>query len=354
MAREGVKVFVMSSPVTMDYYIGLNEDGGERLLAYFVKVDGGERLICPALTANQARRHGLNEVAEWRDGQDPWPMVGSLFEEWGVQGSTVAVEDDCRASVLLGLMSVSPASRFVTGGLLVADGARVKDAEELGRLREAGRMADQAFGPVLAKLEPGVTETEVARLLTAEMSALGGTPVFAIVATGPNGAEPHHHSDATPLETGHVVIMDFGCDFKGYKSDITRTVCLGQPSQEASDVYGIVHEAFMAARREIGPGTPASAVDRAARSVIERAGFGEFFVHRTGHGLGMKIHEEPYIRHGNDEPLRVGEVFSVEPGIYLPGKFGVRIENIVTVTESGHESLNEEPSPALRQASPRP
>jgi Xaa-Pro aminopeptidase len=354
MAREGVQVFVATSPVTMDYHFGLNEDGGERLLAYFVHAAGKERLICPALTANQARRQGIQEVAEWRDGQDPWPLVQALFEEWGVHGSTVAVEDDCRASVLLGLMGVSPTSRFVTGNLLVAEGARVKDAEELGRLREAGRFADQAFEPVLARLEPGITETEVARLLAAEMSALGGTPVFAIVATGPNGAEPHHHSDATPLESGHIVILDFGCDYKGYKSDITRTVCLGHADQEASDVYGVVYEAFMAARREIGPGIPASAVDRAARSVIEKAGYGEFFVHRTGHGLGMRIHEEPYIRQGNDEPLRVGEVFSVEPGIYLPGRFGVRIENIVTVTESGHECLNEEPSPTLRQASSRP
>jgi Xaa-Pro aminopeptidase len=350
MRREGVQCFVMTSPVTLDYFFGFREEGGERLLAYFVHADGRERLVCPALSANQARRCGVCGMAEWRDGDDPWPLVARLVEEWKLGQATIAVDDDCRADVLLGLMAVAPECVFSPGQRLVGDSARVKDQTELGLLRHAASIADQALEPVLSRVRPGATEAEVASWLAQEMSDLGGRPAFAIVAAGPNAAEPHHQSDETVLSAGDVLLLDYGCEFQGYMSDVTRTVCLGPPSPKAAEVYEVVYQAFMAARDTIGPGVPASAVDQAARSRIEEAGYGPFFVHRTGHGLGMRVHEEPYIRQGNHEPLRIGEVFSVEPGIYLPGQFGVRIENIVTVTENGHRSLNGEPSPALRQA----
>ena len=151
----------------------------------------------------------------------------------------------------------------------------------------------------------------------------------------------------TELKPGDVIVMDYGCIVGGYMSDITRTVCLGESSAEQRKVYETVYAAHMAGRNAIAPGVPAEEVDRATRKVIDEAGYGEFFVHRTGHGLGMRVHEEPYICEGNGHRLEVGNVFSIEPGIYLPGKFGVRIENIVTVTKDGHESLNAEPSPTL-------
>jgi Xaa-Pro aminopeptidase len=171
--------------------------------------------------------------------------------------------------------------------------------------------------------------------------------MFAIVATGANGAEPHHHTDESLIGGGDILIMDFGCQYHGYMSDITRTVAVGEPDAEAKHVYKVVYDAHMAARAVIRAGVTAGEIDAAARGVIESAGYGDYFVHRTGHGLGMRVHEEPYIMPGSDEVIEEGDCFSIEPGIYLPGRFGVRIENIVACTASGHKSFNAEPSAEL-------
>ncbi|HTQ10627.1 MAG TPA: M24 family metallopeptidase, partial [Fimbriimonadaceae bacterium] len=223
-----------------------------------------------------------------------------------------------------------------------------KDAEELGLLRKAGKIADDAFDAVRLKIKAGMTELEVDQMLQDAMRGFGGRPAFCIVATGPASAEPHHLSDSTVIEEGHMVVLDFGCSVEGgYMSDITRTVFVGKPSEEAKKVYDIVYRSQAAGRAAIRAGVAPQDVDRAARKVIADAGYGEYFVHRTGHGLGMRGHEEPFIIEGNEEPLEPGQCFSVEPGIYLPGRFGVRIENIVAATSDGHESMNREPSETL-------
>jgi Xaa-Pro dipeptidase len=187
----------------------------------------------------------------------------------------------------------------------------------------------------------------VEEALTAEMRRQGGKPAFCIVAAGANGAEPHHLSDDSELKDGDVVVMDFGCTVGGYYSDITRMAAVGRASEKAQEIYGIVLAAHRAGREAIRPGVTAESVDRAARRVIEEAGYGPYFMHRLGHGLGSRGHEEPNLVEGNKHLLEPGNCFSVEPGIYLPGEFGVRIENIVTVTEDGHESFNEEPPDEL-------
>jgi Xaa-Pro dipeptidase len=224
---------------------------------------------------------------------------------------------------------------------------RKKSADELEHLFRAGAMADNAIDRVRGTIKAGDTEHMVGERLETEMKSQGGLPMFAIVAAGANGAEPHHHTDETVLKSGDVLIMDFGCKTGGYLSDITRTVAVGEPDPEADKVYQVVYEAHMAARAVIRPGVTAGSIDAAARGVIDAAGYGEYFVHRTGHGLGMRVHEEPYIMPKSDEVIMEGDVFSIEPGIYLPGRFGVRIENIVTCTSDGHASFNVDPSPTL-------
>ncbi len=224
---------------------------------------------------------------------------------------------------------------------------RVKSAEELDLLRRAAKIADDAYIALLPHLQAGMSEREVDHFLRNAMAKGGGEPTFCIIAAGANGAEPHHLSDDTRLKDGDVVIMDFGCHVEGYQSDITRTVAIGHASEEAKKVYQVVYDGHMAGRRVIQPSTPAEQIDAAAREVIASAGYGEFFMHRLGHGIGRKGHEEPYIIAGNVSPVEVGHCFSIEPGIYLPGRFGVRIENIVTVTSDGHESLNAEPPAEL-------
>lgn len=330
--------------VTLGYLHDFNEGAAERFSTMAINAAGETAMICPALSVNQAVRAGISNIRSWRDGEDPLALFKQLSEEWNLKSAIVAVDPEMPARMLLGMQSVLPAALFRHGENLVEALMRIKDASELDSLLKAGSIADAALPAALAALRPGVTEKDIESVLTEEMRRLGGEPTFCIIAAGGNAAEPHHYSDNTPINEGDTVIMDFGCLYEGYNSDITRTVCLGSASDEIKRVYRSVYDAHMSARETIRAGEAAENVDRAARKVIDEAGFGEFFMHRTGHGIGRRVHEAPYIVAGNQEPLRVGECFSVEPGIYLPGRLGVRIENIVTVTAEGHRSLNAEPA----------
>lgn len=345
LADKGLDTFFCSTAVTMGYLAGLHEEGGERLLVLALNKDGRCRLICPSLARTQAERSGISDIQTWRDGEDPMNLIRQLAADWGF--SSVAVDDEMRASILLAFQKTLPGVAFIAGQPVLSELMTRKDPAELDALRRAGHAADQAFDIVKPLLKPGMTEWQVHELLSKAMQDGGGRPNFCIVATGAHSAEPHHMTDETVIQEGDVLIMDFGCIIEGYMSDITRTVCVGKPNDEQLKVYETVYRAHMAARSAIRPGVPAEDIDQAARQVITEAGYGDFFIHRTGHGLGMRVHEEPYICAGNTVVLEAGNVFSIEPGIYLPGKFGVRIENIVAVTEGGHESMNAEPSPTL-------
>lgn len=347
LGDQGVDAFFGWDPVTIDYLHGFYEGAGERFSTLAIHADGRQAMICPALSVNQASRAGISNIRSWRDGEDPLALFRQLCEEWNLKSSILAVDAEMPARMLLSMQTVLPAALFRAGDTLVEALMRIKDADEVDSLRHAGKIADQAFPAAVAAMRPGATEREIEEVLFAEMRRLGGDPSFCIVAAGPNGAEPHHLSDDTKLKEGDSVILDFGCLYRGYNSDITRTVCVGQASSELKAVYTHVYDAHMRARESIGVGVAAETVDQAARTVIDRAGFGEFFMHRTGHGIGRRIHEAPYIVAGNRELLEAGECFSVEPGIYLPQKLGVRIENIVTVTDQGHSSLNAEPAASI-------
>lgn len=347
LEHHGIDAFVGWSPVTMGYLTGFSEGGGERFMALCVRKSGEVRLICPALSATQAGRCGIQDVAGWKDGENPLALFEQLAQDWHLQAGIVAVDDELPAHMLLAMQEALPAALFKPGNRYLSTLMRVKEPAELEHLRSAASIADRSFAAGLAALKPGATEAQVAAALNKEMERLGGKPLFCIIAAGANGAEPHHVSDETPIQPGDVVVMDFGCTVEGYPSDITRTVCLGKASDEAKKVYGIVYEAQARARQAIRVGEECQELDRIARKVIEDAGFGPYFMHRLGHGLGMRGHEDPNLVEGNAHRLEVGNVFSVEPGIYLPGKLGVRIENICTVGPEGGISLNEEPSPTL-------
>jgi Xaa-Pro aminopeptidase len=218
---------------------------------------------------------------------------------------------------------------------------RVKDADEVERLRAAGAAADQAMRAITAENMSGRTEAEVSlRIRELLLEAGHQAADFAIVASGPNAASPHHDPGSRTIRAGDAVVLDIGGTMDGYCSDTTRTAFVGEPPADFLAMYEVLHAAQLAACDAVAPGVPAEAVDRAARDVIADAGYGEQFIHRTGHGIGMETHEEPYIVTGNAEGLRIGEAFSVEPGIYLDGSWGARIEDIVVVTEGGAERLN--------------
>lgn len=348
LQEVGASAYLATAAPTMRYLAGLAEEGGMRLLTCAFRANGDCRFVGPALAANQARRAGLQDVRPWNDGQGPDSLVRELAADWQLAGTKVAVDNETRAEHLLKLQELMPDTMFVAGQPFISRLMRQKDEAELDALRRAAKIADDAMEPVLAALRPGMVEEDVAHLLSDEMRKRGGHPHFGIVATGPHGAEPHHETGGSRLEPGHLLIMDYGCTVDGYLSDTTRTVALGSATDAQRDAYAAVARAHYAARAAVRPGVACGAVDAAARGEIEAAGLGEYFVHRTGHGIGLRIHEEPYIVGGSEVGLLVGDCFSVEPGVYLPGQFGVRIENIVTVTPDGHESLNSDPAAELR------
>ena len=318
-----------------------------RLTALVLRPGAETVLLVPALEKPRAVASPAGELVEitaWKDGEDPYAAASGLVPPTG----RIAVSDRMWASHLLGLQQTVPDARFVAASSLLARLRARKDEGEIELLARAARGADQAFEQLCASGLEGRTEKDVAAELASVLLANGhGSVSFTIVGSGPNGASPHHEPSGRRIEAGDVVVLDFGGRVEGYGSDITRTVAVGEPSPEAKEVHEIVRRAQEAAFQAARVGVPAQDVDRVARTVIDEAGFGEAFIHRTGHGIGLEEHEPPYIVEGNSEPLEPGNCFSIEPGIYLEGRFGVRIEDIVTLTEEGPRRLNEAPRELL-------
>lgn len=336
----GFDVFMAWSPTSLAYLRGLHEHPGHRFFALCISPRGEEILICPALSENQARRAGVSEIWPWKDGEDPMVLFNKLTEKWNLKGGVIAVDEDLPSLHLLKLQTEAPAALFRDGGPMLNGLRRVKTPDELALLQRAADMADEAFQEVWPQIRAGMTERQVEKMLFSAMEARGGVVNFGIVGTGAAGAEPHHATDETVLKRGDAVILDFGCDVQGYRSDITRTVAVGEASDAVRKIYSIVYEAHHAGRKAIRPGVALGAADAAARKVIEDAGYGPNFMHRLGHGIGLQGHELPYLIAGSEDAFQVGDCFSIEPGIYLPGQFGVRLENIYTCKENGAESFD--------------
>ncbi len=337
----GLDALVVTPSADLVYLAGYDPPPLERLTCLVVRPGADPVLVVPRLEAMLARDAGVTELTEvraWGETEDPYMLVRSIV---GADASRVACSHRMWASHLLRLQGILPGTEFVPAAEVMGRLRAVKDSQELDLLKRAARYADEALGRLLqARLETR-SERDVARTLGRHLLETGNDEVtFTIVGSGPNGASPHHVPTAREIQVGDAVVMDFGGRTDGYCSDVTRTVAVGRPPAELPHVHEVVMEAQEEALRTVGPGVPAQEVDRAARRVIERAGFGELFVHRTGHGIGLEEHEWPYIVEGNDEPLRPGMCFSIEPGIYVPGEFGVRIEDIVTVTGTGAQRLN--------------
>ncbi|MBS1705239.1 MAG: aminopeptidase P family protein [Armatimonadetes bacterium] len=347
LSDAGVDTALLCTPRTMGYFAGFFEDGHERLLVLAVKSSGEVAMIAPALSAAQASRAGVQNVRSWTDQDNPYTLVSDLAAEWDLKTGVIVVDDAMRADILLNLQSTLPAALFKPGTDLLAQILRQKDDLELDFLRTAGKIADETFDWILGEIQPGISERILSRMIADHMVGLGGNPTFSIVGVGAASAEPHHLNEDTQISEGDVVLMDFGCEYRNYQSDITRCVTMGPASDEIKEVYRVVYDAHMAGRDAIVPGATGRDVDRAARKVISDAGYGEYFIHRLGHGIGIGGHEEPNMVESNDQPILPGDCFSIEPGIYLPGKFGIRIENIVTATADGHDSINQEPAPEI-------
>lgn len=344
-AEAGLDGLVITPGYDLRYLTGSRAQTLERLTALVVPASGDPTVVVPRLELASLKGSAIAElglaVRDWVDGDDPYRLVCAGL---GGAPAATAVTDSMPALHLLplaGMLGVPP----VLATDILRELRMVKEECEIDALRKAGSAIDRVHARVPEFLVPGRTEADVAADIAEAIVAEGHSDVsFIIVGSGPHGADPHHSYSGRELQAGDIVVVDIGGAYEpGYHSDCTRTYSIGEPSPEVAQQYSMLQRAQRAAIDAVRPGVTAEQVDAAARNVLAEAGLAEFFVHRTGHGIGLSVHEEPYIVSGNELPLTAGMSFSIEPGIYFPGRWGARIEDIVVVTEDGALAVNNRP-----------
>lgn len=338
-ARSGVDAILISPGADMRYFVGHSVGSHERLSCLAVTPDGAARLLVPLLERPGWDGSPVEQldlaITTWRDGEDPHAMLAALLPDGARR---LAVDYYLPAMHVVGMRDAVAGAQISLAGEAIGELRMRKDAAEVAALAAVGAAIDRVQERIGEWLLPGRTEHEVAADIAAALVQEGHAAAdFVIVGSGPNGASPHHDASDRVIRSGDAVVIDIGGPSPaGYASDCTRTYTVGTPSDpEFVTVYETVRAAQAAGVAAAVAGSPCEAVDAAARSVIEQAGYGEYFVTRTGHGIGLEVHEHPYMVAGNTSALEPGMAFSVEPGIYLPGRFGVRIEDIVVVDEQG-------------------
>jgi Xaa-Pro aminopeptidase len=355
LADDGVAGALVGPTSDLFYFCGYRAMPLERLTALVVAPDATSVLVVPTLERPRVGSvtSSVVDVVVWDDIDDPYDVVCRLISELCERASengdlSLAIDPRIWAVHLLEIQSRLRGAAFVDLARFSGPQRAVKDELELDAMRRAAAVADRVACRLGELVEAGLTERQVAKRIGDALLDEGAETVeFVIVASGPNSASPHHEPSHRVLSRGDVVVCDFGGTVDGYCSDITRTVVLGEVPTGFGRVYEVVEEAQQAAVEKARAGTSAAAVDRAARSVIEDAGYGENFLHRTGHGIGIDVHEAPYIVSSNREKLSENMTFSIEPGIYVEGRWGARIEDIVVSTPLGGERLNDAPRDLL-------
>ena len=343
MEAQGVDAMVLSLGSDVPYLAGASPKPSERLTALVITPGTTPVLVVPSLEAPlMPSRPGVFDTRPWADGEDPIGLVVDLLNG----ARTLGFGDQSRAQHLTSLLQRRPELRVVRASEVLAPILSIKDAAEQDAMRAASAAADR----VIAALQQGRvalvgrTEADVADELARMLIDEGHQSVeFVIVASGPNAASPHHHAGDRVIQKGENVLFDIGGVLDGYCSDITRCVHLGPVPDDFAAAYDVLMEAQAAGTAAATVGTPCREIDRAARKVIEDAGYGELFMHRLGHGIGMSVHEDPYISEDNDQPLLAGQCFSIEPGIYSADQWGMRLENLVIAHDDGPETLNKVP-----------
>ena len=351
LGEAGCDALLLAPGADLSFLTGFDVHIGERLLALVLPAEGEPCWITPEMNAAQIRDHGVaaERVLTWDDADGPAAAARNALLGVGA----VAADEEMRAGFALDLMEWLPDLRLRRAGAVMGALRLRKEPDEVAALRASGKIVDRVISDVRAACRPGRAEREVAAEIRAALDTAspGFEPWGVTVASGPNGALPHHSTGERELLAGDLVVVDFGGypggHLHGYVSDITVTLALGEPPAEAREVYAAVLEAQQRAIDAVRPGARCCDIDAAARQSLERAGYGEYFIHRVGHGVGLDVHEPPYLTATNEAPLEEGFCFSVEPGVYLPGRFGVRLEVLATVTSDGVSLLNTPSSPEL-------
>lgn len=343
MTAQGIDWLLVTHSTDLLYMIGYSHRQTERLSLLILPREGSAVMVVPSFEIPVVERYAtFFNLVGWQETEDPIRKVADVIGRETT--STIAVCDQLHALFLLGIQSQLPNARFMPGQRVLARLRMFKTQDEVAHLRAAAEGADRSLAALLDQPVLEMTERDVIRFLHAQLLENGHESVgTGIVGVGPHAASPHHRTSDTPLRRGQALVIDFGGSLNGYRSDMTRTFHLGGASEEFKRVYEIVRVAQQRAFEAIRPGATAEEIDAVARDYISAEGYGEAFLHRTGHGIGLDGHEHPYIVGGDTTVLQAGMTFSVEPGIYLAGKFGVRIEDIVAVTADGADRLNQFP-----------
>jgi Xaa-Pro aminopeptidase len=336
MADRGVDGLLVSVGSEMPYLVGYEATPLERLTMLVITATAAE-LFVPELEAPRVIDRGVVSIHPWGETADPVALVASMLGD----AARCAIGDKTWSRFTLALQAAVPGAEFINASAITDELRIRKDAAEIGLLRAAAEATDRVAARLAEIGFSGRSELSLATLVNTMTVEEGhDTASFAIVASGPNAASPHHEPGDRIMGEGDTVVVDFGGRLSGYCSDTTRTFIVGQPTTRIAEAHAVLRTAQEAARAVVAPGVPAEAVDRAARDVIDAAGFGDFFIHRTGHGIGLEVHEEPYLVGGNARALEPGMAFSIEPGIYLPGEWGMRIEDIVVCGDDRVDELN--------------
>ena len=340
--ERGIDALLITPSPDYAYLLGYRAPALERLTCLVIRADAEPVLILPRMEEPLAR-HSTGALVDdmavvpWDETDDPYRLVQQLL----AGAARVAVQDQMWGRFVLRLKAALDPAELVEAGPTMSALRRLKTADEVDRLRAAAAAADAAMESITDERLSGRTEAEIAARIRSLLVEHGHqTADFAIVGSGPNSASPHHEPGERVVAEGDAVVLDIGGTAGGYSSDTTRTAFVGQPPAEFAALYAVLQEAQRAACAAVRPGVLCSELDAVARWIITEAGYGEAFIHRTGHGIGMETHEEPYIVASNPEPLEAGNAFSVEPGIYITDIWGARIEDIVVCTETGGERLN--------------
>jgi Xaa-Pro aminopeptidase len=340
MTAQHIDVAVFVPGSNLRYLSGIGFSTKLRLACLIVPLEGTPAIVLPTMEAPRAQAQAQFPltVYGWDDDAGPAHAVATAFATLGIRGGTIAVEHVVmRVFELRAIEAALPAATIVNADPLIAQLRMHKTADELAAMQRAITVAETSLAQAIAAIRPGMNELQVAELWEKAIRAAGSVPSFDLaVGAGPNGASPHHTNGTRLLQAGDLVVIDGGAIVDGYVSDITRTIAVGTLSPRAKLVYDTVLAANVAGRAAAAlPGATGDSVDRAARAVIVAAGFGDAFIHRTGHGLGIDIHEPPFMVGGDMNQINPGMTFTVEPGIYLPGEFGVRIEDMLVRTADG-------------------
>jgi Xaa-Pro dipeptidase len=340
MAENNFNLLIATPGTTFTYFVGYNPGRSERLIALLIPREGKPAIVSPSFERERiVRRSVISEIATWEEHENPYKLCGTVASSMKANNGKVGVEPTTNYQDFLRLQAALPAAKVVDGSPVFDELRMTKTAEELDAIQKAIDITVASIGATHEQLKEGMTEVEVSRILSGEMSKRGSQG-GGLVQFGPNSALPHGGPGGAKLSKGTVVLIDAGCRIDGYTSDVTRTIFWGaEMPAKYREVFNTVFDAQQAAASIAKAGVECQELDRAARRVIEKAGYGKYFTHRVGHGMGMDGHEHPYMVEGNSLKLKLGYVFTIEPGIYIPDEFGVRIEDDFVLTDGGAKQM---------------